>query len=221
MEIDRIQIILVDAPFRRLVAMRKAILHLKKADPVLSSLIERVGRYGIQYREPNFETLVRSIVYQQLSGQVATVIFGRLSALAPGGQLTPEAILKLTPARMRKAGLSKQKTAYIRDLARKTAHGELKFDTLAEMADHEVIEHLTQVKGIGVWTAHMFLLFALQRPDVLPTGDLGIRMAIRKAYGLDELPHPKHIEEIALRWCPYCSVATWYLWRSLDGQADI
>ena len=122
---------------------------------------------------------------------------------------------------MRKAGLSKQKTAYIRDLARKTARGDLKFETLAEMADHEVIEHLTQVKGIGVWTAHMFLLFALQRPDVLPTGDLGIRMAIRKAYGLDELPHPKHIEEIAVRWRPYCSVATWYLWRSLEGQADI
>jgi DNA-3-methyladenine glycosylase II len=221
MEIVRIQIILVDAPFRRPVAMRKAILHLKKADPVLSLVIDRVGRYGIQYREPNFETLVRSIVYQQLSGRVATVIFGRLSALAPGGKLTPEAILKLTPARMRKAGLSKQKTAYIRDLARKTARGDLKFETLAEMADHEVIEHLTQVKGIGVWTAHMFLLFALQRPDVLPTGDLGIRMAIRKAYGLDELPHPKHIEEIAVRWRPYCSVATWYLWRSLEGQAEI
>ena len=201
--------------------MRKAILHLKKADPVLSLLIERVGRYGIQYREPNFETLVRSIVYQQLSGRVAAVIFGRLSALAPGGKLTPEAILKLTPARMRKAGLSKQKTAYIRDLARKTARGTLKFETLAEMADDEVIEHLTQVKGIGVWTAHMFLLFALQRPDVLPTGDLGIRMAIRKAYGLDQLPHPKHIEEIAVRWRPYCSVATWYLWRSLEGQAEI
>jgi DNA-3-methyladenine glycosylase II len=221
MEIVRIQIILVDAPIGRPVAMRKAILHLKKADPVLSLLIERVGRYGIQYREPNFETLVRSIVYQQLSGRVAAVIFGRLSALAPGGKLTPEAILKLTPARMRKAGLSKQKTAYIRDLARKTARGALKFETLAEMADHEVIEHLTQVKGIGVWTAHMFLLFALQRPDVLPTGDLGIRMAIRKAYGLDELPHPKDIEEIALRWRPYCSVATWYLWRSLEGQAEI
>jgi DNA-3-methyladenine glycosylase II len=181
--------------------MRKAILHLKKADPVLSSVIERVGRYGIQYREPNFETLVRSIVYQQLSGRVASVIFGRLAGLVPRGKLTPEAILKLTPARMRKAGLSKQKTAYIRDLARKTARGALKFDTLPELPDHEVIEHLTQVKGIGVWT--------------------GIRMAIRKAYGLDELPHPKHIEEIAVRWRPYCSVATWYLWRSLEGQAEI
>ena len=201
--------------------MRKAILHLKKADPVLSSVIERVGRYGIQYREPNFETLVRSIVYQQLSGRVASVIFGRLTALVPRGKLTPEAVLKLTPARMRKAGLSKQKTAYIRDLARKTARGTLQFEALSEMQDHDVIEHLTQVKGIGVWTAHMFLMFALQRPDVLPTGDLGIRMAIRKAYGLEELPLPKHIEEIAVRWRPYCSVATWYLWRSLEGPAEI
>jgi len=201
--------------------MRKAIVHLKKADPVLSNVIDRVGRYGIQYREPNFETLVRSIVYQQLSGRVAAVIFGRLIALVPGQKLSPENILKLTPARMRTAGLSKAKTAYIRDLARKTARGALKFDTLPEMSDHEVIEHLTQVKGIGVWTAHMFLMFALQRPDVLPTGDLGIRTAIRKAYGLNDLPHAKHIEEIAVRWRPYCSVATWYLWRSLEGQAEI
>jgi len=201
--------------------MRKAILHLKKVDPILSSVIERVGRYGIQYREPNFETLVRSIVYQQLSGRVAAVIFGRLLALVPGQKLTPEGILKLTPARMRKAGLSKQKTLYIRDLAHKTARGALRFDTLTEMSDQEVIEHLTQVKGIGVWTAHMFLMFALQRPDVLPTGDLGVRMAIRKAYALDDLPHAKYIEDMAARWRPYCSVATWYLWRSLEGQAEI
>lgn len=201
--------------------MRKAILHLKKADPVLSSVIQRVGRYGIQYREPTFETLVRSIVYQQLGGKVAAVIFGRLLAQAPGGKLTPEAILKLTPVKMRKAGLSKQKTAYIRDLARKTVRGALKFESLQEMPDQDVIQHLTQVKGIGVWTAHMFLMFALQRPDVLPTGDLGVRMAIRKAYDLADLPHPKLIEEIAVRWRPYCSVATWYLWRSLEDQANL
>ncbi|HTR35691.1 MAG TPA: DNA-3-methyladenine glycosylase [Bryobacteraceae bacterium] len=201
--------------------MRKAIHHLKKADPVLGSLIERVGAYRIEYREPNFETLVRSIVYQQLSGKVAKVILGRLIALMPEGELTPEAILKLRPARMRKAGLSKQKTAYIRDLARKTSRGHVKFETLVEMADEAVIEHLTQVKGIGVWTAHMFLIFALQRHDVLPTGDLGVRTAIRKAYGLEELPLPKQMEEMAAAWRPYCSVASWYLWRSLEGEAAI
>lgn len=201
--------------------MRKAILHLKKADPVLRSLIERVGAYGIEFREPTFETLVRSIVYQQLSGKVAKVIFGRLADAVPGHRLTPEAILKLTPGRMRKCGLSKQKTAYIRDLARKTSRGFLKFEHLPNLADHEVIEHLTQVKGVGVWTAQMFLMFALERTDVLPTGDLGIRSAIRKAYGLEELPHPKHIEVLAASWRPYCSVASWYLWRSLDNKAEL
>jgi DNA-3-methyladenine glycosylase II len=195
--------------------MRKAILHLKKADPVLRSLIDRVGAYRIEYRNPGFETLVRSIVYQQLSGKVASVIFGRL-AEAAGGELKPEAILKLTPARMRKAGLSKQKTAYIRDLARKTKRGVLDFARLPDLSDEEVVAMLTQVKGIGVWTAQMFLMFALERPDVLPTGDLGIRMAIRNEYKMDELPNAKEIEGRAVGWHPYCTVASWYLWRSLD-----
>jgi len=201
--------------------MRKAIIHLKKADPVMRAIIERVGAYRIEHRDPSFETLVRSIVYQQLSGRVASVILGRLIALLPSGEVTPEAILKLTPARMRKAGLSKQKTAYIRDLARKTLKGHVRFETLPDLPDHEVIEHLTQVKGIGVWTAHMFLIFALRRPDILATGDLGVRVAIRKAYQLEELPLPKQVEEMAVAWRPYCSVAVWYLWRSLEGPAEI
>ncbi len=201
--------------------MRKAILHLKKADPVLGVVIERVGAYRIEYRDPDFQTLVRSIVYQQLSGKVARVIFNRLAALLPEGKITPEALLKLRPAKMRRAGLSKQKTAYIRDLARKTVRGKVRFEALHELPDHQVIEHLTQVKGIGVWTAHMFLIFALRRPDVLPTGDLGVRSAIRKAYGLEELPHPKQMEELAASWRPYCSVASWYLWRSLENQAAL
>lgn len=201
--------------------MRKAINHLKKADPLLGTIIDRVGGYRIQYRPPDFETLVRSIVYQQLSGKVAAVIYGRLAALVPDGQMTPEGILKVTPARMRKAGLSKQKTAYIRDLAKKTKTGKLDFELLRALPDQEVIELLTQVKGIGVWTAHMFLIFALQRHDVLPTGDLGVRSAIRKVYGLPELPHAKKIEELAACWRPYCSVASWYLWRSLDNQAAL
>jgi len=201
--------------------MRKAILHLKQADPVMRAIIDRVGAYKIEHREPTFEALVRSIVYQQLSGRVASVILGRLIAMLPGGNVTPEAILKLTPVRMRKAGLSKQKTAYIRDLARKTKKGHVKFETLADLPDHEVIEHLTQVKGIGVWTAHMFLIFALRRPDILATGDLGVRVAIRKAYQLEELPLPAQIEELALSWRPYASVAMWYLWRSLEGPTAL
>jgi len=201
--------------------MRKAILHLKKSDPVMRAIIDRVGAYKIQHREPSFETLVRSIVYQQLSGKVASVILGRLIALLPDGVVTPDAILKLTPARMRKAGLSKQKTAYIRDLARKTNKGHVKFEALPDLTDLEVIEHLTRVKGIGVWTAHMFLIFALRRPDVLATGDLGVRIAIQKAYELAELPLPKQVEELAAPWRPYSSVAVWYLWRSLDSTAQI
>lgn len=201
--------------------MRKAIVHLKKSDPVMRAIIERVGAYKIQHREPSFETLVRSIVYQQLSGKVASVILARLAAMLPEGKITPDAILKLRPARMRKAGLSKQKIAYIRDLARKTNQGHLKFEALPDLPDHDVIEHLTQVKGIGVWTAHMFLIFALRRPDVLATGDLGVRTAIRKAYELEELPAPKQIEELAAAWRPYSSVAMWYLWRSLDSTAQI
>ena len=197
-----------------------ALNQLKLADPILSEIINRVGDYRLEYRDPSFETLVKSIVYQQLSGRVASVIFARLVAAA-GGKLTTESILKLRPARMRGAGLSAQKTVYIRDLARHTRDGHVVFEELEQLRDEEVIETLTMVKGIGVWTAHMFLIFALRRPDVLPTGDLGIRAAIRKAYGLAELPKPVEIETLARPWRPYCSVASWYLWRSLDAGAEV
>ena len=201
--------------------MKQAIHHLRTNDPVLSAIIERVGDYGIEFREPDFETLVRSIVYQQLSGRVASVIFGRLAA-AVKGVVTPESILKLRPSRMRTLGLSTQKTAYIRDLARHTRAGTVVFEDLPALSDEEVIERLTQVKGIGVWTAHMFLIFALRRTDVLPTGDLGIRNAIRKAYSLPKLcPRLRKWSEMAHRWRPYCSVASWYLWRSLEGDANL
>lgn len=200
--------------------MQEAILHLKRTDPVIGSIINRVGDYRIEFREPGFETLVRSIVFQQLSGRVARVIFGRLWSAA-GEQLTPENILKLRPARMRTLGLSGQKTAYIRDLARHTRDGHVAFEELGGLSDEEVIERLTVVKGIGVWTAHMFLIFALRRPNILPTGDLGVRAAIRKAYDLPDLPKPAEVETIAEPWHPYCSVASWYLWRSLEGGAEL
>lgn len=151
---------------------------------------------------------------------MAAVIFGRLRE-AVGSRLTPESLLKLRPARMRKLGLSTQKTAYIRDLARHTRDGKVVFTELPGLPDDAVIERLTQVKGIGSWTAHMFLIFALRRPDVLPTGDLGIRNAIRKAYALAELPLPAEVEAMALKWRPYCTVASWYLWRSLEGNANL
>jgi DNA-3-methyladenine glycosylase II len=135
--------------------------------------------------------------------------------------LTPENTLALRPAKMRKLGLSKQKTAYIRDLARLTRAGTVDFTELPALADTEVIERLTKVKGVGVWTAHMFLIFALRRTNVLPSGDLGIRAAIRKAYGFAELPKPAEIEVLGQRWHPYCTVAAWYLWRSLEPNANL
>jgi DNA-3-methyladenine glycosylase II len=196
--------------------MRQAIRHLQAADTVLAGIIQRVGAYRIEFREPGFQTLVRSIVYQQLSGRVAQVIFGRLAAAAGGAALTPENILALRPAKMRKLGLSKQKTAYIRDLARLTRDGAVDFAALPALPDADVIERLTKVKGVGVWTAHMFLIFALRRTNVLPIGDLGVRAAIQKAYGLAALPTPPEIEALAERWHPYCTVAAWYLWRSLE-----
>ena len=199
--------------------MQRALQHLRK-DPILAEIIDRVGPYGIQFREPNFETLVKSIVYQQLSGRVASVIFGRLSS-AVAGDITPESILKLRPARMRTLGLSTQKTAYIRDLARHARDRRVTFEDLADLPDAAVIERLTQVKGIGVWTVHMFLIFALRRVDVLPTGDLGVRNAIRRAYNLEALPTPAEMEQMAAAWRPYCSVASWYLWRSLEGDANL
>lgn len=201
--------------------MREVLLHLSSGDPVLARLIDRIGPYAMEYLEPDFETLVRSIVFQQLSGKVARVIFQRLLAAAGGGRLTPENVLRLRPGRMRAVGLSQQKVAYIRDLARRTRSGEVDFEALPALPDEDVCRALTAVKGIGVWTAQMFLIFALRRPDVLPSADLGIRAAIRNLYGLAELPQPAQVEEQARPWRPYATVASWYLWRSLEGQAGL
>jgi 3-methyladenine DNA glycosylase/8-oxoguanine DNA glycosylase len=195
--------------------MRKALLYLKKSDPVLRIIIERIGPYKMQFGEPVFHSLAEAIVYQQLNGKAAVTIFKRFAALA-GDPLTPAGILKLKPEQMRSAGLSKQKTSYLFDMAERAHRGELKFSRLSEMSDDDVIEHLTQVKGVGVWTAHMFLMFTLRRPNVLPTGDYGIRMAIMKSYKKRKLPKPEMMEKIAKPWEPYRSIACWYLWQSLD-----
>jgi DNA-3-methyladenine glycosylase II len=215
--------------------MRKALTHLKKSDPVLKAIIERVGACRMNYGPPDFHNLAEAIVYQQLNGKAAATIFGRFTALV-GDPVTPEGILKLSDEQMRGVGLSKQKSSYLKDLAAKTAGGVLDFARLSKLPDAEVIEHLTQVKGIGVWTAQMFLMFSLKRENVLPTGDFGVRMAMHKHY-LDvrrakavkapesnkkgrkkkiKLPTPQQMEKIARCWEPYRSVACWYLWRSLD-----
>jgi DNA-3-methyladenine glycosylase II len=195
--------------------MRKAIDHLKKSDPVMRGIIEQVGACRMEYGEPTFHHLAESIVYQQLNGRAAETIFKRFTDAA-GSPVTPKRILKLSEQQMRAVGLSKQKSSYLLDLAAKTNAGLLNFEKLQEMEDCGVIEHLTQVKGVGTWTAHMFLMFTLRRPDVLPTGDYGIQMAIKKHYRKRKLPKPKDMEKIAKAWSPYRSVACWYLWRSLD-----
>jgi DNA-3-methyladenine glycosylase II len=195
--------------------MRAAVLHLKKSDPILAAIMERVGPCKMEFGPPEFHSLAEAIVYQQLNGKAAVTIFKRFAAIA-GDPLTPQGILKLTDEQMRAVGLSKQKSSYLKDMAERAARGDLNFSRLHEMTDDEVVRHLTQVKGVGVWTAHMFLMFTLRRPDVLPTGDYGIQAAMKKHYKKRKLPKPEQMQKIAKSWQPYRSVACWYLWRSLD-----
>ena len=195
--------------------MRKAINHLKKSDPTLAAIISSVGPCRMEYGEPTFHSLAESILYQRLNGKAAVTIFKRFTDLV-GDPVTPQGILKATDAELRAVGLSKQKATYLRDLAEKTTAGLLEFERLGELPDDEVIRHLTQVKGVGVWTAHMFLMFTLRRPDILPTGDYGIQAAMKKHYRKRKLPKPPVMEKIAKPWSPYRSVACWYLWRSMD-----
>jgi len=199
--------------------MRKAINHLSKVDPILRAIIERVGPFKMEYGPPEFHSLAEAIVYQQLNGKAALTIFKRFTAFT-GDPVTPEGILKLTAQQLRSVGLSKQKASYLRDMAERAARGELDFSALHGLSDDEVIKHLTQVKGVGVWTAQMFLMFSLQRPDILPTGDLGIQIAMKKHYKKRKLPKPLQMEKIAKLWAPYRSFACWYLWRSLDIKQD-
>jgi DNA-3-methyladenine glycosylase II len=201
--------------------LRKAILQLKKSDTVICRLIEEIGPCRIRFLDAGFEALAKAIIFQQLSGKAAATIFARLVAAAGNGRLTPESVLQLTPARMGALGLSRQKILYIRELARQTKAGEIDFQALAKMSDEEAMHFLTGLKGVGVWTAHMFLIFALRRMDVLPSGDLGIRAAIRKAYGMPQLPTLSQVEDVALNWRPYSTIASWYLWRSLEPDANL
>jgi DNA-3-methyladenine glycosylase II len=202
--------------------MRKAVSHLKNADPVMARIISAVGPYKIVYREPDFTTLARSIVYQQVSGAAAATMLTRLTAAAGrSGKLIPKRILELGAEGMRPCGISRQKASYLINLSEKTRARAIQFGRLGELSNDEIIAELTQVKGIGVWTVQMFLMFALRRYDVLPTGDLGVRNAMWKAYELAAPPTPKEMERIAEPWRPYASVASWYLWRSLDGTAEI
>jgi DNA-3-methyladenine glycosylase II len=186
-------------------------------------VIETVGPCRLQLRTEgtHFHALVRSIVFQQLSGKAAGTILSRLSALFPDNAPTPEAIIATSDETLRSVGLSRQKIGYLRDLSFKVVNGELPLDDVDSMGDDDLIAHLVQVKGIGRWTAQMFLMFRLGRPDVLPELDLAIQNAIKIAYRKRKRPTPKDVQKIGAKWSPHSSVASWYLWRSLengDGQ---
>ena len=191
--------------------------HLARRDPVIRDLMRTHGKCGLadaQHGDP-FGALMKAIVSQQLSTKAAHTIFTRLVALFDGAP-TPRALAALTDAQLRGVGLSGQKLRYMRDLATKVQDGVLPLHALDAMADEEVIAALTQVKGIGRWTAEMFLMFRLHRPDVLPVDDLGIVKAVQKAYKLRKTPSPDRLHQIGDAWRPYRSVACWYLWRSLS-----
>ena len=197
---------------------RTPILHLKQSDPVLGRVIARVGTCRFQPRRKgtHFDALLRSIVYQQLSGKAASTILDRVLALYGGRYPRPAELLETPETALRSAGLSRQKLAYLRDLAGKVETGEVPLARVGRMPDEEVIAHLTRVKGIGRWTAQMFLMFRLGRPDVLPELDLGIQNAIQRAYDLPKRPAPADVLRIGEAWRPHATIACWYLWRSLE-----
>ena len=195
----------------------EAVAHLQQADPVLGHIIVRCGPCTLQPQglEP-LVMLCRSIVYQQLSGKAASTIMMRFLGLYDPEILTPEALLRTSDDTLRGIGLSRQKIAYLKDLATKVQGGALQLAMLPMHSDAEVIRQLMGVKGIGRWTAEMFLIFALGRLDVFPVDDLGIRKAMQRAYGYKRLPAPVTMHRHARKWIPYRTIATWYLWRSLD-----
>jgi DNA-3-methyladenine glycosylase II len=212
------------APRGRAASKRKALGDLRGVDPVLARLIERVGplgdaREGRPGRDDHYGALVRSITGQQLSVLAARAIYGRLTARFDGRAPTPQEILADEPEELRAAaGLSRAKVGYLRSLAEHVLSGELELARLDDLPDEQVIAELVAVKGLGMWTAQMFLMFHLDRPDVLPVGDLGIRRAMERAYALDALPLAAEMEQIAEGWRPHRTLACRYLWRSLQNE---
>jgi DNA-3-methyladenine glycosylase II len=191
--------------------------HLARRDPVMKRLMAAVGPCTLRPNPDGFALLVRSIISQQISTRAAETIGARLRAAVGPTGLTPPAILSLTDEAMRGAGLSAGKTRALRDLAEKVHTGQVPLDRLPAMEDEEVIAALVPVRGIGRWTAQMFLIFSLGRLDVLPVDDLGLKAGVKASYGLEALPGRHELHEIATPWRPYASIATWYIWRSKDA----
>src|SRR3989338_5828909 len=204
--------------------MHKASIQFLKRDKYLGAFIKRHG--PITHRRPHaggaFQSLAEAIVYQQLSGKAAGTILKRFVALFPDKKFpAPEDMLKVKTEKLRSAGLSGQKSAYLKDLAAKFTDGTINPELFSKMSDAEIIEHVVRVKGIGEWTAQMFLMFTLNRPDVLPTGDLGIKKGFQIIYKLKKMPEAEEMELLAKPWREHATVASWYLWRAADEAKGI
>jgi len=201
---------------------RKAIQHLRTVDPVLAGVIDSVGpcRFEAASDLSHYESVARAIIHQQLSGKAAATIHGRFEALFGGERPHAAALVGLSDELLRSAGLSRQKLGYLRDLSQRVCGGTLPIDGLHELGDDDVVRHLTTVKGVGQWTAQMFLMFRLGRLDILPELDLGIRKGIQQSYRLRKLPTSERVLTIGAKWSPYRTIASWYLWRSIDGDAS-
>lgn len=198
----------------------QALQHLRRVDPVMRAVIRRAGPFRLKPRRDRFYSLVSSILSQQISGKAAASIRRRLEEYVAPEKISCHTLSRLNSQQLRGIGVSPQKAAYLLDLAERVRSGGLKLDRIARLTDDEVIELLVQVKGIGVWTAQMFLIFSLGRLDVFPHDDLGVRAAIRNLYGLDDLPDKETSHRIAMPWRPYASVASWYCWRSLEFKDE-
>ena len=196
--------------------------HLKKQDPKLRLLMEKVGRFDFDRSgaEGHYEFLVASIVYQQIAGNAARAILGRLKGLYNGNYPTPRQYLNTRRSAVRSAGLSPQKISYIKDLSERIVSGRLDLKKISKGEDEKIIEELDEVRGIGRWTAEMFLIFSLRRVDVLPFDDLGVQKAIQRVYRLRKLPSNERMEKLRAAWRPYCSIATLYLWRSQAAKKE-
>lgn len=201
-------------------ALGTAIRHLKK-DPKLAEIIFNVGACKIRTTRNRYESLVEAIITQQLSGSAAKSISERFRLLYSSRFPKPIDVLKTSDLKLKKTGLSQMKVSYIKDLSKKISSRELQLNRMRNLSDEQVIEELIQVRGIGRWTAEMFLIFSLGRLDVLPVGDLGLKKGIKKLYNLEELPSENKMKKIAEKWRPYRTVATWYLWKSLKNFDDI
>jgi DNA-3-methyladenine glycosylase II len=198
---------------------QKAARHLGEADPKLKGLIWRVGVWDIDWSPGGFHALARAIIYQQISGAAGNSIYRKTRKVAGTRGFPPaQWFVGASDEQLRSGGLSPQKIGYLRDLSRRVVDGEIDFTRFRHLTDEKIIEELTEVKGIGRWTAQMYLLFHMRRPDVLPTGDLGLRKGVQRVYGYGSLPSEKTVLRHGNRWHPYCSWGTYYMWRSLDAE---